>query len=74
MMNNISVSTGSVAVTEGFTGMYTVRLTTDPEAEVTLGLTVSGGEGDNVPNVMTTETSITFTGGSAGAWGNSRRR
>ena len=67
--NNVSVSTAGVAVTEGFTGMYTVRLTTDPEAEVTLGLTVSGGTGDNVPNVMPTAASITFTGGSAGAWG-----
>ena len=42
--NNVSVSTAGVTVTEGFTGMYTVRLTTDPEAEVTLGLTVSGGD------------------------------
>ncbi len=67
--NNISVSTAGVTVTEGGTAMYTVRLTTDPEAEVTLGLTVSGGTGDNVPNVRTTETSITFTGGSAGTWG-----
>ena len=67
--NNVSVSTAGVTVTEGGTAMYTVRLTTDPEAEVTLGLTVSGGTGDNVPNVRTTETSITFTGGSAGTWG-----
>ena len=67
--NNVSVSTAGVTVTEGGTGMYTVRLTTDPEAEVTLGLTVSGGTGDNVSNVMPTAASITFTGGSAGAWG-----
>ncbi|MBF2755722.1 MAG: hypothetical protein ISN29_10775 [Gammaproteobacteria bacterium AqS3] len=70
----LDLSKTALAIDEGASDTFTVRLNADPEREVRLTLAVSGADSGDVtivdtdPGTAGNQSTLTFTGGSGGNW------